>query len=60
MANGSECPCPICEAPGQWLESLSKSFTYLDYYLCRPCQHIWTVPKDQCEPADLVQDLGSV
>ncbi len=59
MAIAGQCPCPTCGTPGRWLESLSKNFAYVDYYLCRPCHHIWTVPKHECEPADQVQDLGA-
>lgn len=44
------CPCPKCDVPGRWLESLSRE-AYVDYYRCDPCAHIWSVPKDKCTPA---------
>ena len=43
-------PCPKCEQPGIYLKSLSQSSS-VDYYRCVDCEHVWTVPKDEREPA---------
>ena len=43
------CPCPECQNPGLWLSDLSRN-AYVDYYRCFTCAHVWTVPKEQCEP----------
>ncbi len=42
-------PCPKCEQPGTYLRVLSQS-SYVDYYRCDDCEHVWTVPKDKGEP----------
>ncbi len=45
------CPCPHCSTPGLVIETLSRLFHDIDYYECRTCAHVWTVPKNECEPA---------
>jgi hypothetical protein len=45
------CPCPECKKPGDRIEALSRLFSELDYYECRGCSHVWTVPKNNCHPA---------
>jgi hypothetical protein len=43
-------PCPKCAQPGTYLKGLSQS-SFVDYYQCDDCQLVWTVPKDEREPA---------
>ena len=31
------------------LEELSQA-NWVDYYRCDRCQHVWTVPREECEP----------
>jgi hypothetical protein len=50
MPTLEHCPCPICDRPGHLLKSISE-FARVDYYRCIPCEHIWTTPKSECEPA---------
>jgi hypothetical protein len=50
-----ECPCPQCNKPGDRIEALSKLFKDIDYFECRGCSHVWTSPKGDCHPAELVE-----
>ncbi len=47
-----ECPCPICQRAARRFDSLSDASLYVDYYRCPDCRHVFTVPKDECKPAD--------
>lgn len=47
-----ECPCPICGRPARLLESVSEASFYIDYYRCPVCVHVFTAPKEECEPTD--------
>ena len=49
VAVPDSCPCPVCDGPGSRLESISRD-ALVDYYRCPLCAHVWTVPKEQCEP----------
>jgi len=41
------CQCPHCHAAGLLVPITDK----FDYYRCRRCAQVWTVPKDKPEPA---------
>ncbi len=36
--------CPKCAAPGQRVGYVSR-YAMVDYYRCRRCGEVWTVPK---------------
>ena len=47
--------CPHCdERMGRWLEETSRD-TYVNYYRCDACGHVWNVSKDDpyAQPVDV-------
>ena len=45
-----DCPCPVCETFGVYLPESSRYPSKVDYYRCPACAHVWTVPRNECEP----------
>ena len=57
MHERHQCPCPRCNSLGRWLEASSDS-ARVDYYRCPVCEHVWTTPKDKCDPTRDVSTQG--
>jgi hypothetical protein len=49
-----ECSCPQCGGRGSRIHMLSRLFVDVDYYECESCRDVFVVPKEKCEPAQVV------
>ncbi len=58
MSSDTKCPCPICNEPGRRIAG--HFATFVDYFRCEPCGHVWTVPKEECVPTqDVTAKTGA-
>jgi hypothetical protein len=52
------CACPRCKQPGRRLETLSRIAPH-DYCRCDACAHVWSTPREECDPTTDVTDVRS-
>ena len=45
--------CPICQSTSaRWLETVSEP-AWVNYYRCRACAHLWSIPKQKTGPRSI-------
>jgi hypothetical protein len=45
--------CPICQSgSARWLEAVSEP-AWVNYYRCRACGHLWSIPKPKSGPRNI-------
>lgn len=42
---GTRPPCEKCQTPGIHLPGISSD-SFVDYFRCAACAHVWTLPKE--------------